>query len=705
MSGRLPEGRGKMITEGIIERALELYRDQVRPTYFGLPVALRFADGRTGYFDFEGSEEGWMLELYPDEKAFRSYLRFDEALDEGREFLPDLESDLRERAVLCFGPEEALTAQELELCREVEKKSSEPLPEDEPYPVLRFRQPYVLGQEVTDERLLRHVEEALAAVRWLRQASTQRWLHGVSSELLRDDVLLRLTFAGEELPERERYTADIIRRPRAGHVTWPEPQVRDKKGIARLRKLVREGHWEAWLQTEYPEDSFAGLDLPVVEMIHGTQEVVFLELFDDDSGRELGEEEISVQDFLHHPEELLDRLTEAFLDLGTCPRELLVADDRTQAVLRNWAKAAGTKLTRVEELPGLLPQDEDDDEDRWLYPDEDEDFDEDFDGDVEESDFARAQGLSEEDWVELQDLRGCLHLAREQKSRPEERRTILPMMRRDFGEECEELLGELESLSAEEISGLSALDLARTELLYELDLLDSETQEKVLQAGVLRKERGGDEILGGSLGSGIIDMNSEGESWSVEEMIEQARREGELPWSEEEFAAALKRAGEDEDAYGEYELDDGYGEDDDDTVYLDGPSCLIRVALKDAVRDIHLSTGLTLQEFGLVILRAFDFEERTHEHAFIFGEEFGEEGSEKYMDPQTLEEEGEDLWGMPGTDETTVGEVLLEEGEEFTFLYDFDRHWTFHCTALNSLGERMKGAKVVRRQGKAPRQR
>jgi hypothetical protein len=124
---------------------------------------------------------------------------------------------------------------------------------------------------------------------------------------------------------------------------WPEPRYCNDISAASLKKMKKQGTWECEIiripepVQDNPEEIPA---FPVVFLAVKSGEGMVLPIK-------------LVKHYEKEPEILLNLVMEAFLDLGICPKELKVQDNRTFAFAKVFCKKLGVLLSREEQLPDL----------------------------------------------------------------------------------------------------------------------------------------------------------------------------------------------------------------------------------------------------------------------------------------------------------------------------------------------------------------
>jgi len=121
-----------------------------------------------------------------------------------------------------------------------------------------------------------------------------------------------------------------------------------------------------------------------------------------------------------------------------------------------------------------------------------------------------------------------------------------------------------------------------------------------------------------------------------------------------------------------------------------------KVRLGGAWRRIAISAGGDLEELATTILRAFRFG-GDHLYSFRFPERDGAEVSVEH--PYV-----EDAW--MNTDEYSIGNLPLVEGQSMLFLYDYGASWHFDVKLekVEPPNPRMKKTRVVESHGTAPKE-
>lgn len=127
-----------------------------------------------------------------------------------------------------------------------------------------------------------------------------------------------------------------------------------------------------------------------------------------------------------------------------------------------------------------------------------------------------------------------------------------------------------------------------------------------------------------------------------------------------------------------------------------GKSYVFSVSVrKGCYRHIKVPEDYTLEELADAILWAFDFD-NDHAHAFFMdNKEWSKADSYFYEDACEYEED------RP-TCNYKIGEIGLEKGNAFKFLFDFGDNWVFKCKVLRIVDEFNKDAELIKEFGEAP---
>ena len=122
---------------------------------------------------------------------------------------------------------------------------------------------------------------------------------------------------------------------------------------------------------------------------------------------------------------------------------------------------------------------------------------------------------------------------------------------------------------------------------------------------------------------------------------------------------------------------------------------IFKISLGKVWRKIAIPSHLDLDSLASSILDAFDFD-KDHLYQFIGKQRTG---AILNINHPYLEEQ-------PFTDEFTVGELPLREGEKMIFLFDFGDNWEFDLILeeIQPLDQKLKKPKVLKSHGKAPEQ-
>ena len=120
---------------------------------------------------------------------------------------------------------------------------------------------------------------------------------------------------------------------------------------------------------------------------------------------------------------------------------------------------------------------------------------------------------------------------------------------------------------------------------------------------------------------------------------------------------------------------------------------LFKVLLHQAWRRFNIPGTLTWDHFAQLILEAFEFDD-DHLYCFEYRNHFGKEIR---LNHAYLEE-------MPFTDETKIGELGLETGDELIFIYDFGNHWEFQIVLEKIVVADCECIQLLEQQGQPPPQ-
>ena len=118
-------------------------------------------------------------------------------------------------------------------------------------------------------------------------------------------------------------------------------------------------------------------------------------------------------------------------------------------------------------------------------------------------------------------------------------------------------------------------------------------------------------------------------------------------------------------------------------------------------RHLRIDADDTLADLSEAILDAFAFD-NDHLHVFFMDNHVWSENPDAcyWSDP---DDEMDDNVNPP-TDEVTLRELKLAEGQKFLYLFDFGDEWRFSCRVLKVLEEQTKEPQVIRSVGEAPEQ-
>jgi len=123
---------------------------------------------------------------------------------------------------------------------------------------------------------------------------------------------------------------------------------------------------------------------------------------------------------------------------------------------------------------------------------------------------------------------------------------------------------------------------------------------------------------------------------------------------------------------------------------------ILKVSLGDVWRRIALAGDMDLEYLCGAILRAFDFD-NDHLYAFYYQNKLGV----KVEACAPMSSAGELC-----TEDVLIGEMELEPGGCFEFLYDFGDNWRFRIELerIDAVDASLERPKVIESHGKAPRQ-
>ena len=127
-------------------------------------------------------------------------------------------------------------------------------------------------------------------------------------------------------------------------------------------------------------------------------------------------------------------------------------------------------------------------------------------------------------------------------------------------------------------------------------------------------------------------------------------------------------------------------------------SYVISVSIqKGCYRHIQIESTYTLEDLSSFILWAFDFVD-DHAHAFFMNNRGWDDSDCYYAD--FVDEDGE----YRHTSNYKLGEIDLEVGDKFLYIFDFGEEWRFSCRVLKVLDEKTNDPMIVRLIGKPPAQ-
>jgi hypothetical protein len=120
---------------------------------------------------------------------------------------------------------------------------------------------------------------------------------------------------------------------------------------------------------------------------------------------------------------------------------------------------------------------------------------------------------------------------------------------------------------------------------------------------------------------------------------------------------------------------------------------LFKVFLHKVWRRFNIPGTLTWDHFAQLILEAFKFDD---DHLYCF-EYINHFGREIRLNHAYLEE-------MPFTDETKIGDLGLETGDELVFIYDFGDHWEFGIILEEIVSSDYECIQLLEQHGEPPQQ-
>lgn len=127
-----------------------------------------------------------------------------------------------------------------------------------------------------------------------------------------------------------------------------------------------------------------------------------------------------------------------------------------------------------------------------------------------------------------------------------------------------------------------------------------------------------------------------------------------------------------------------------------GGTYIFRVSIGRSRRWIAVSGSMLFEDLCLTILDAFEFD-YDHLYQFQFRDRYGlqQNINHPYMEDQP-----------PWTDDTRIGEAMIQPATPMCFLYDFGDNWEFDVILerIDPLDKNLKKPKIIKAVGKAPEQ-
>ena len=128
-------------------------------------------------------------------------------------------------------------------------------------------------------------------------------------------------------------------------------------------------------------------------------------------------------------------------------------------------------------------------------------------------------------------------------------------------------------------------------------------------------------------------------------------------------------------------------------------SYVISVSLgKGCYRHIRISADMTFDDLSCAILDAFMFD-NDHLHGFFMDNIFWSRNEDTCIWADDMDGEA-----IHVSDEVTLREWKLSEGQAFKYLFDFGDEWRFSCKVLRAMPELTESPQVIRSKGDAPEQ-
>ncbi len=279
----------------------------------------------------------WALAVYAGEDAIERLLRL--ATVEQATWVEVQALALGQSAIHCqFHPKDSLKKEEAETIRARAAEHGVNMRRKNAWPVFRRLVP-LQDMESLSEEDAEVLDEAFDLVLWLAQQERQQLASWIPP----------LGRTSESIPffsrSEDGYRVEKIPLQTLPPVEYPEGYTNNDIYKARVRKMKKEGAWACELVICQELSKAEG-----VEGLYYPWELLTVDL---ETGRPVWVQR--VRDYEHRTEVMLDKLAEAFFRVNECPATIVVSEERTEALLREWCRTVGIDLA-VEDKPEELQE-------------------------------------------------------------------------------------------------------------------------------------------------------------------------------------------------------------------------------------------------------------------------------------------------------------------------------------------------------------